>query len=212
MKHIVLLGDSIFDNAAYVDGGLDVVAHLRRLMPEGWKATLKAIDGSLVEGVHNQLRSVPTGATHLVVSAGGNDALHKADILAAKAGSAAEVINQLADISEEFQRRYHRMLQEALDLNLPAAVCTVYYPRFPDPVIQRLAVTALAVFNDAIMREAFMAGLPLLDLRLICDRDEDYANPIEPSEAGGRKIAAAIVRLVGEHRFERGRTEVFIRS
>ena len=29
MKHIVLLGDSIFDNAAYVAGGPDVVKQLR---------------------------------------------------------------------------------------------------------------------------------------------------------------------------------------
>ena len=29
MKHIVLLGDSIFDNAAYVGGGPDVIEQLR---------------------------------------------------------------------------------------------------------------------------------------------------------------------------------------
>jgi hypothetical protein len=29
MKHIVLLGDSIFDNGAYVNGGPDVVTRLK---------------------------------------------------------------------------------------------------------------------------------------------------------------------------------------
>ena len=52
-------------------------------------------------------------------------------------------------------------------------------------------------------------GLPLVDLRLICDRDEDYANPIEPSARGGDKIAAAVARLVAEHDFARRRSEVF---
>lgn len=57
---------------------------------------------------------------------------------------------------------------------------------------------------------AVLHGLPLIDLRLVCDDPADYANPIEPSEAGGRKIAAAIVRLVSEHDFHSGRTQAFI--
>ncbi|HEX8687376.1 MAG TPA: hypothetical protein VF654_12790, partial [Pyrinomonadaceae bacterium] len=65
-------------------------------------------------------------------------------------------------------------------------------------------------FNDAIIRAAFEAGAPLLDLRLICDEDADYANPIEPSEAGGAKIADAILRLLSGHDFGKRRTEVFV--
>jgi len=74
---------------------------------------------------------------------------------------------------------------------IPTAVCTVYDtpPSSPD---RRIVRTALAIFNDVITREAFSRGAALIDLRLICDRDEDYANPIEPSAQGGDKIAAAI--------------------
>ena len=210
MTHVVLLGDSIFDNAAYVRGGADVLTHLRRLAPEGWGATLLAVDGSVVEGVHAQLGRVPAGATHLVVSAGGNDALLHSNILGERAGSSAEVLGRLADVAEGFEAGYRRMLEAVRSAGRPAAVCTVYYPRLPDPLAQRLAVTALTVFNDAIIRAAFSAGVPLVDLRLVCDEDEDYANPIEPSEAGGAKIAGAIVRLVSEHDFGNGRTEVFV--
>lgn len=74
MRHIVLLGDSIFDNAAYVRGGLDVITHLRGQIPDGWKASLRAVDGSVVGDVQRQLE-LPDDATHLVISAGGNDAL-----------------------------------------------------------------------------------------------------------------------------------------
>ncbi|TIP80222.1 MAG: SGNH/GDSL hydrolase family protein, partial [Mesorhizobium sp.] len=35
---IVLLGDSVFDNRAYVTGGADVLAHLVRQLPIGWSA------------------------------------------------------------------------------------------------------------------------------------------------------------------------------
>jgi hypothetical protein len=34
--------------------------------------------------------------------------------------------------------------------------------------------------------------LPLIDLRLVCSEDADFANSIEPSVAGGAKIATAI--------------------
>jgi hypothetical protein len=50
--------------------------------------------------------------------------------------------------------------------------------------------SALALFNDRITRAAFSRGLPLIDLRLICNEEGDYANPIEPSVQGGAKIAA----------------------
>jgi hypothetical protein len=67
-----------------------------------------------------------------------------------------------------------------------------------------VAVAALGVFNDVITRAAFARGLPLLDLRLICSRDEDFANPIEPSVRGGDKIAAAIAELTLAHDARRG--------
>jgi lysophospholipase L1-like esterase len=210
VTHVALLGDSVFDNAAYVGGGADVSAHMRGRAPEGWGATLLAVDGSVVEGVHGQLKRLPAEATHLVISAGGNDALQSAHILEERAGSTAEVLLRLADVAEGFETRYRRMLRAAAGTGKPTAVCTVYYPRFPDALAQRLAVTALTVFNDAIIRAAFGAGVPLLDLRLVCDEDADYANPIEPSEAGGAKIADAIIRLVSAHNFGHRRTEVFV--
>jgi hypothetical protein len=51
--------------------------------------------------------------------------------------------------------------------------------------------------------------LPLIDLRLVCNEDADFANPIEPSVRGGAKIATAIAALVAEHDFVRRRSEVF---
>ena len=210
MKHIVLLGDSVFDNKAYVDGGLDVIEQIRRQIPAGWKASLLAVDGSVVENVRKQALDLPDDATHLVISAGGNDAILNADILQQKVASSAEVLDKLADIAGEFERHYREMLQSVLSLNKPTAVCTIYYPRIPEPFTQKIAVAALATFNDVIIRLAFLSGVPLIDLRLVCDENSDYANEIEPSEKGGGKIANAIVRLVSDHNFESRRTEVFI--
>lgn len=209
MSHVVLLGDSIFDNTAYVaPGEPDVVRQVRHLLAQGSKATLAAVDGSNIGDVGRQLRRVPADATHLVLSVGGNDALARSDFLMAPARSTAEVLSGLADIAEEFERTYLAMLGDVLALALPTAICTIYYPRFPDAALQKVAVAALAVFNDCIIRAAFAGGLPLLDLRLICTEQADYANAIEPSERGGEKIARAIAGYV-QRGSVGGRTGVF---
>jgi|ERR1035437_3275080 lysophospholipase L1-like esterase len=209
MKHIVLLGDSIFDNAAYVNGGPDVIKQLRSILPQNWQATLLAVDGSVATDVIAQIPLIPASATHLIVSAGGNDGLSRAEILQRPAGSVGTAVDQLAAVRAEFHQNYHRMLDALLALKQPLAICTVYDPRFPDPLIQRLTTTALNIFNDCILREAFAHGLSVLDLRLICTEAEDYANEIEPGVPGGRKIAAGILNLVQNHDSSCGQTTVF---
>jgi hypothetical protein len=211
MGHVVLLGDSVFDNLAYVGAGPDVVAQLRERLPSSWAASLRAVDGSVVAGLAKQIAGIPRDATHLVVSAGGNDALGYSSILGAPSRSMAESLMQLADIGDEFQMHYRAAIMEVVQTGLPTAVCTIYDPRYSDPAQRRLGATALTIINDVIMREAFRLGLPLLDLRLICDEDADFANPIEPSAHGGWKIAGAIVSLLAKHDFARSISDVFTR-
>jgi lysophospholipase L1-like esterase len=208
MTHVILLGDSIFDNAAYTGGAPDVVRQVRRLLRDGSKATLGAVDGGTTGDVREQLRHLPADATHLIVSAGGNDALGSIGFLEAPAGSTAEALLGLAEIAAGFERRYHDMLNEVLAHGLPTAICTIYYPRFPDTTLQKIAVTGLTVFNDCITRAAFVHRIPLLDLRFICTEEGDYADPIEPSSQGGEKIARAIAEML-EHGFASDRTKVF---
>ncbi len=213
MGHIVLLGDSVFDNGVYVKPGEpDVVRQLRERLPTDWRATLAAVDGAVTGSVLGQLGRLPPDATHLMVSVGGNDALRQQDIIDLRVASVAEALLRLAEVRVEFARDYRAMLDAVLGRGLPTAVCTIYDPRFPDPVRQRVAVAALAVFNDIIIREAFGRGLPLVDLRLVCSDDADYANPIEPSARGGAKIASTITEVVLRHDFARHRSEVFARG
>ena len=194
MRHVVLLGDSIFDNAAYVAGGPDVLRQLRARLSAGSRASLLAVDGAVVRGVARQLERLPGDATGLVVSAGGNDALGASGVLGQGARTVADAVGKLADIRDGFARDYRAMLDAVLARGLPTAICTIYDANYPEPE-RRVIVTALALFNDVITRAAFARGLPLVDLRLICDTPGDYANPIEPSVRGGDKIAAAIASL-----------------
>lgn len=193
--HAVLLGDSIFDNQAYVGSDPDVATQLRSELPDAWTTTLLAVDGDTCSGVVRQLAMLPPGATHLVVSAGGNDALGYVGLLEHPCSSVAEGIGMLAQAQAGFAAAYEAMLDAVTASGLPVAACTIYDTPTSAPN-HTVIKAALGLFNDRITRAAFARGLAVIDLRVICNEDADYANPIEPSSAGGRKIAASIVSFL----------------
>jgi hypothetical protein len=197
MRHLVLVGDSIFDNIAYTRGEPDVVTHLGRLLPDGWRATLLAVDGATTHGIPSQLQRVPHDATDIVVSVGGNDALQSTDLLSRPALSSAEVLDLLAERQAAFEARYRHAVEATLSLERPTVLCTIYNGAIPDRAEARRAAMGLTVFNDVILRVGIEHRLRMLELRLICNEPADYANPIEPSGRGGEKIARAIGRAVG---------------
>lgn len=209
MGHVVLLGDSIFDNARYVPGRPPVIEQLRRALPRGWSTTLLAVDGHTTEDVPKQLRRLPADATHLVVSAGGNDALGESGILGEAAATVGEALEVVQGVRDRFGRSYAAMLQALAAVGKPAVVCTIY------DAIPRLGPAeraALAGFNEVILRLAFLARLPVIDLRLVSDRPADYSqvSPIEPSAVGGAKIARVIAEIATTHDFGQGRSVIYL--
>jgi GDSL-like Lipase/Acylhydrolase family len=196
MAHIVLLGDSIFDNAAYVHGGPAVIDHLHRILGSDHRATLLAVDGSLTSSVPRQVRSVPDDASHIVVSMGGNDALAHTEILDKPVKSTADALRLLSRVRQAFEASYREALTACLRKNLPVTLCTIYNGNFSDADYQQRATIALVVFNDTIVRIAREKNCSVIELRDVCTSADDYANPIEPSVKGGEKIARAIAGSV----------------
>jgi len=196
VTHLVLLGDSIFDNSAYTSGGPDVVSQVRKILPTGWTASLSAVDGATTSDVTAQIDRLPPEATHLVLSVGGNNALIEASVLDLPASSTAQAVELLADVALAFEKSYRSAVAACLRPGLPLAICTIYNGCFPDPHYQRVVSTALMVFNDAILRVGIEHRLAVIDLRAVCANPEDYANPIEPSSVGGEKIARVVAALV----------------
>jgi GDSL-like Lipase/Acylhydrolase family len=194
--HIVLLGDSIFDNAAYTGGEPDVITHLGRLLGSAGRASLLAVDGSVADELGEQCGNVPADCSHLVVSVGGNDALGTLELLDEPVRSAGDAFSRLGTQVTRFEIAYRQAIIHAAAVGAPLTVCTIYNGNFAPPLAAVTRV-ALAPFNDVILRVAFERGLSVIDLRLICTEAADYANPIEPSGQGGAKIARAIAQSCG---------------
>jgi hypothetical protein len=189
--HVALLGDSILDNRAYTLGEPDVTNHLRELLPSG-RVTLCALDGSTTSELYWQISRVPEDVSHIVVSIGGNDALGNIDLLATPVSSTTQALSLFRERIGRFESAYIRAIEAVLDLQRKTAICTIYNGNL-DPPQDGLARTLLMMFNDVILRCGFERSLPIIDLRFICCEKSDYANPIEPSGSGGRKIAKAVV-------------------
>lgn len=195
MPHVVLLGDSIFDNARYVPDRPAVIDQVRQALPAGWKATLLAVDGHITDDVPGQLAYLPADATHLVVSAGGNDALGESFVLSEVVCTVGDALCVMYEVGERFRASYRAMLKSLQETGKPTVVCTVYDAI---PHLGNAEKMALVGFNEIILREAHAFGLPVIDLRYLCTQASDYSHvsPIEPSMTGGAKIASAIANMV----------------
>ena len=196
-QHVALLGDSIFDNAAYTRGAPDVVTHLGALLPAPWRASLYALDGATTTGIARQVRDVAGDVSHVMLSVGGNDALASRSLLDTSVRSTSEALSLFDERVQRFEASYRAALSLVVALQRPTTVCTIYNGQLPDAREARSARMALMMFNDAIVRTAVHFGLDVIDLRSVCTAPSDYANPIEPSGTGGEKIAAAIAHVLG---------------
>jgi hypothetical protein len=189
--HIVLVGDSVFDNERYVLDGNSVESLLRKAMPAA-KTSLLAWDGAICNDIIDQLEYLPTEVSHLIVSCGGNDALESLPLLEIKVKNVEQALKKLAKVSTEFRRNYIKMLTLIGQYKDPI-VCTIYNKC---PGLSVASVTALSIFNDIILEEAMKRGLDIIDLRTVCTKTNDFSliSPIEPSKQGGEKIVKQIIK------------------
>ena len=225
MNHILLAGDSVFDNRSYVNPGEpDVRKQVDGLLDNGDKVTLLAVDGCVTKNVKKQLQLLPDDVTHLFLSVGGNDALNQLDIFLNPISNIGRAFDSMNKVMKKFEKKYRKMISLVMKYDLNTTVCTIYHPCFTHKNIERIpkylrdvnrnklqkmTVTALPIFNDIILQEAVNFGIPIMDLRLIFDSDEDYANPIEPSVIGGMKMAKIIKDISDNHDFSINNSMVY---
>lgn len=190
--HVVLMGDSILDNEHYVKQSPDVSRNLTAMLGDEWRVTLLARDGATTTSFRFQTERVPADTTALVVSIGGNDANRHSKILRdPQYFTMREALDELWYMGALFALDYEEAMLPLLALGFPVTVCTIYDCDFVPGEAEPIRA-ALAIFNDVILRFAFMHGLNVLDLRTVCTEPDDYEMYIEPSAVGGAKIAGAI--------------------
>jgi len=207
MGHAVLLGDSLLDNGAYVSGS-PVAEQLRSRLPRDWQTTLLARDGAVATGVLKQLQKLPADASHLIVSAGGNDALESIPLFRSPVADSQSMLLELVALQDEFRSNYRKMIRALRETRRPTIACTIYDAV---PSILPVEKMALSLFNDVIKRVLIEAHIPILDMRLVCNEFRDFSSvsQIEPSEIGGSKISRALQRILLDHDFARSETVVY---
>ena len=197
IRHIVLFGDAMGDLQRVQQergpGGLE-----GRLMPndpEPWKLTLLSADRVVRRSITTE---IPPDATHIVISIEGNRAIQSSGLLASAPASYEEGLSRLSYAADEFEREVRALIAAARTVALPTVICIMFPPHYEEPVHQRAAATALAIFNDRIIHRAADAQMGMVDLRAACTEPGDYANETQLSGNGLRKAAGLIWRALQE--------------
>jgi hypothetical protein len=111
MPHVCLLGDSVFDNSAYVPGNPDVAQQLSDELGESSSVTLLAVDGSITREVAEQIGGVPRACTHMVLSSGGNDVLNLIQVLDQPTPTVGHGLGLLSSYVDSFREEYRALLR-----------------------------------------------------------------------------------------------------
>jgi hypothetical protein len=203
IRHLVLLGDALEN----LDLGMDPAEDILVPRPRNpWKLTVLEPPKVLERG---WARAIPLDATHIGICVDGGWAIEASGLLRGRAQSVSGALETLAAAADKFEEIFTSLVAAALESGLPTVVCTLVPSRHQDPLHQRVAATALAIFNDRILRQAVAASLSVVDLRIVCDEESDYATETLLSRTGVRKVANVGRSALYEVSREPGRTRVY---
>jgi hypothetical protein len=203
----VLLGDALVDTYRAIDKTPGEFEDA--LLPgtrDQWK--ISVVSSAEVERAGPAL-VLPRDATHAIIFIEGNHAIEQSGLLHSRPDAYGQKLEQLSLAADEFEHTLERLIHVAKAARLVIMVCTMFQPNYKDPVRQRTACAALAVFNDRVTKRAAAARVSLIDLRLICDEPEDYDTPAQLSKSGLQKAANVIRFAMFELDAGARRCEVF---
>lgn len=203
IRHLVLLGDAL-QNIDLGKGQAESALVPRPRNP--WKLTVIQPPEVLRPG---RVRAIPTGVTHIGICVDGGWAIEASGLLKGRAQSIRDALDTLAAAADEFEDVFARLIAAATEAGVPTIVCTLVPARYVEPSQERVAATALAIFNDRILRRTIAAHLSIVELRLICDEDSDYASETLLSHAGVRKVANVARSALYDISRNPGRTRVY---
>jgi len=203
IRHLVLLGDAL-QNIDLGKGQAETALVPQPRNP--WKLTVLQPPEVLRQG---RVRAIPTEVTHIAICVDGGWAIETSGLLQGSARTIREALDTLAWAADEFENMFACLIAAATEAGVPTIVCTLVPARYVELSQQRVAATALAIFNDRLLRRAVAARLSVVELRLVCDEDGDYASETLLSHAGVRKVANVARSALYDVSRNPGRTRVY---
>jgi hypothetical protein len=187
LENIILLGDSIFKNNAYVSYGSSVEAQLKN-KAQGQDLLCLAQDNSSITDVYKQVEEIPeeynSRGTRIFLSVGGNDILENY-IYDYNDVDNMEILNNSFTEYKKLIKTIQSKMSEA-----KLTLLDIYYPdnsRFKNfyPLINE--------WNKLIYEYAKTNNIQVIKISNILTNADDFSFAIEPSAAGGNKIVNALM-------------------
>ena len=180
-NNIVLIGDSVLNNANYVPSEKSVVDILKT---KTQKVFNFAKDGATISDCYGQLDKIPTDLnttdTYVFISAGGNDILNKRGQLD----------------SSEIRKLFNSYMDfiKALRVKLGSAkinICNLYLPANPRYNTYK---SSIEEWNQLITENSSKIGemYNIINVDTLITTPDDFVYDIEPSEIASQKIANVI--------------------
>ena len=189
-KNIVLLGDSIFKNDAYVSDGKSVENLIAK---RNENIRCFAEDHSKIVDIYSPIDSIPqefdVSNTFIFLSGGGNDILtHYVD--------QKQDITNTSILTPMFAS--YKNLVKSIQTRLPKAKVILVDIYYPDNLKYKQFHSIIQEWNNKIYGFAENQKNNIYDVIRISQhltKSEDFSFGIEPSSIGGKKIADLIINI-----------------
>ena len=181
---IVLIGDSILNNSAYVSANQSVPDLLSKKLI-GNTVYNFAKDGATINDCYTQLEKISTelnnSSTSIIVSCGGNNILSSRSL---KPTDMNNLFKQYSELLKSIKTRVSNASLYVLNLYTPTNSHYVSYHR------------AIDQWNQLLEDNKSSLQYKIINISSLLVTDEDFTYNIEPSEKGGKKIVESILHIL----------------
>lgn len=181
-QNIILLGDSIFKNNAYVPYGSSIESQLEN-NAQGKEVLCLARDNSSITDVYKQVEEIPEDynnrRTRIFLSVGGNDILENY-VYDYNDVDNMEILN--ANFKE------YKKVIKTIQSKMSEAKLTILDVYYPDHTRFKSFYPLISEWNKLIDDYAKRNNIRVIKISNILTNADDFSFAIEPSAIGGNKI------------------------
>jgi len=193
-KHVVLLGDSVFKNNAFVNPSYAIEELLRKKTND--KVHCLAKDGALIKDVYNQIDYIPYECNNkesiIFLSIGGNNLL-KNNIRLHKSDTANDIFKTYKELVKKLKTSFSKCKLVLLNLYIPPNINKI---KKNDYFVENIKIWNNKVYNYVTSNNN---TFNLLKIDTLLYKPDDFVSNYEPSIKGGYKIVNAVLRFINKN-------------